>query len=84
MSEIIEISCVEVWRELSELIDGTLSAEMRQRLELHLGNCAHCTAIYDGAKNTVQLLGDEQVLDLPSGFSERLLKRLAADFCGGS
>lgn len=84
MAATVEISCVEVWREISELIDGTLSDEMRERLELHLRHCAHCTAVYDGTRNTVQLIGDDQVFDLPSGFSERLLHRLSAEFCGNS
>ncbi len=79
---IVEISCVEVWHELSELVDGTLSEALREQLELHLRNCAHCTAVYDGTRNVVELLGDEQVLDLPSGFSERLLHRLAISLCG--
>ncbi len=79
---IIELSCEEVWHELSELLDGTLGQAMRDRLELHLRHCAHCRAVYDGTRNMVELLGDEQVLDLPAGFSERLLKRLAVDLCG--
>ena len=79
--KIIELSCEEVWHELSELVDGTLDQAMIDRLELHLRNCAHCRAVYDGTRNTVELLGDEQVLDLPPGFSERLFKRLTGDLC---
>lgn len=78
---IVEISCVDAWREISELIDDALTPEMRERLELHLRHCAHCTAVYDGARNIVQLIGDDRILDLPSGFSERLLKRLSTAFC---
>lgn len=82
MAAIVEISCVETWREISELIDGALTPEMRNRLELHLHHCTHCTAVYDGTRNIVQLIGDDKVFDLPSGFSERLLRRLSAEFCG--
>lgn len=77
----VEISCVEVWHELSELVDHTLDEGMRERLVLHLRNCAHCTAVYAGTRNIVQLLGDEQVVDLPSGFRERLFQRLSSEFC---
>lgn len=81
MSMIVEISCLEVWREISELIDGTLSPAMQARMELHLRHCNHCKAIYEGARNTVQLIGDDQVFDLPPGFGERLFQRLSSEFC---
>ena len=32
---VIEISCVEVWREISSYIDGDLQPELKARLELH-------------------------------------------------
>ncbi len=38
---IIEMSCIEAWREFSELIDGTLDPEMYSRVQLHLQHCAH-------------------------------------------
>ena len=79
---VVEISCIEAWLQISEMIDGTLPSDMQARMELHLRHCSHCKAVFDGARNTVQLLGDEEVYDLPSGFSERLLKRLAIDFGG--
>ena len=77
----VEISCAEVWREVSEMIDGTLDATMRARIELHLRHCAHCKAVYDGTRNTVHLIGDEQIFALPEGFGERLWQRLSADLC---
>lgn len=80
VATIVEISCIEAWREISELIDGTLSSDMQQRIKLHLEHCAHCRAVYDGARNMAQLIGDDQVFDLPPGFSDRLLERLALEF----
>jgi hypothetical protein len=32
--------------------------------------------VYDGLWNIVRLLGDEEAIDLPEGFSRRLYKRL--------
>ena len=80
---IVEISCTEAWREISEMIDGALSPEMQRRMELHLAHCSHCKAVYDGARNVVKLIGDDEVFDLPVGFSDRLFARLSADFCHG-
>lgn len=80
---IVGMSCPEVWREISEMIDGTLDDEMRARMELHLRHCVHCKAVYDGTLNTVQLISDDQVFSLPPGFGERLLQRLNETFCQG-
>jgi anti-sigma factor RsiW len=73
---IIEISCVEVWRELSNYIDGTVDPNLRRRMEEHFKTCEHCTAVLDGMRNVVRLVGDDRVFDLPAGFSDRLKHRL--------
>ena len=72
----IEISCVEVWREISNYLDEEISPEMRERMEAHFKVCAHCTAVLDGTKNVVGLVGDGRVFPLPDGFSKRLYKKL--------
>ncbi|HUI74679.1 MAG TPA: zf-HC2 domain-containing protein [Candidatus Acidoferrum sp.] len=72
----IEISCLEVWREISNYIDGEISPELRARMEAHFKVCAHCTAILDGTKNVVKLVADGVVYELPEGFSQRLYNRL--------
>lgn len=53
-------------------MEGDLSAELRASIELHLQNCAHCTAIYDGTRNIVQLLTSETAIELPAGVSRRI------------
>ncbi len=73
-----EISCREVWREISNYIEGEIDPELRQRMEAHFKVCEHCFAIYDGTRNVVQLIGDGKTFEMPSGFSERLQNRLAS------
>jgi anti-sigma factor (TIGR02949 family) len=73
---IIEISCVEVWREISNYLDDEISPELRERMEAHFKACAHCTAVLDGTRNIVKLVGDGRVFQVPEGFSERLHKKL--------
>jgi anti-sigma factor RsiW len=73
---VIEISCVEVWRELSNYVDSNVDPELRQRMEEHFKVCQHCTAVLDGTRNVVRLVGDGRSFDLPAGFSDRLQKRL--------
>jgi hypothetical protein len=72
---IIEISCVEVWREISNYLDRDISAELRDRMEAHFKVCAHCTAVLDGTRNVIELVGDGKVFPLPEGFSKRLYKK---------
>ena len=73
---VIEISCLEVWREISNYVDGEVDAELRARLEAHFKVCAHCTAILDGMRNVVKLVGDGVECELPDGFSQRLYRKL--------
>jgi predicted anti-sigma-YlaC factor YlaD len=72
----IEIDCYEVRRELVNYMEDDIEAELRARIDAHLQNCHHCTAVYDGVRNVVALLGNQQSIDLPGGFSQRLYKRL--------
>ena len=73
---LIEISCVAVWREISNYLNHEISAELRDRMEAHFKICAHCTAVLDGTRNVVELVGDAKVVPLPEGFSKRLYKKL--------
>ncbi len=72
---ILEISCVEVWREISNYIDDDISPELRARMEAHFNACEHCTAIVDGAKNVVKIVADERAFDVPPSFGKRLFAR---------
>jgi hypothetical protein len=73
----IEISCVEVWREISNYVEGDLDPELRARIEMHFKTCKHCTAVREGTRNVVQLIGDGKVFEVPTGFSQRLYLKLS-------
>jgi hypothetical protein len=73
---VIEISCLEVWREISNFVDGDVDAELRARMEAHFKVCAHCKAVLDGTRNVVKLVGDGVEYELPVGFSQRLYNRI--------
>jgi len=74
--KVIEISCLEVWREISNYIEDGVDAELRARMEAHFKVCAHCNAVLDGTRNVVKLVGDGVVYQLPEGFSQRLYNRI--------
>ena len=75
----MEISCVEVWREISNYVENDIEPELRRRIEDHFRICDHCTAVLDGTRNVVKLVGDGRAFHLPQGFSERLRSRLSAE-----
>jgi anti-sigma factor RsiW len=72
----IEISCVEVWREISNYLDGEISADLRERIETHFRACAHCTAVLDGTRNIVALVGDGALFQMQEGFNKRLYEKI--------
>jgi hypothetical protein len=45
-------------------------------MEEHFKGCKHCTAVLDGTRNVVQLVGDATAFELPAGFSNRLYRKL--------
>lgn len=73
---VIEISCLEIWREISNYIDDEVDPELRARMEAHFSVCAHCTAVLNGTKNVVKLVADGVEYELPGGFSERLYSKI--------
>ena len=70
------MTCKELWHEVSNYIENTMTPEARKELEAHLAQCRHCTALVDGVHNVVVLVADGRTFNLPTGFSERLKERL--------
>jgi hypothetical protein len=70
------LNCQEVWREISNYVDGEVGASLRSRMDEHFPTCPHCASMLAGTRNIVQLYGDERMLEVPAGFSQRLEKRL--------
>jgi Putative zinc-finger len=76
VSQEVKIDCQHVFREISNYIEGEVDAGLRVRMEAHFKECAHCTAILDGTRNVLRLVGDGEVFELPAGFSQRLYRKL--------
>ena len=73
---VIEISCVEAWREISNYIDEAIDPELRSRMEAHFKVCKHCSAILDGTKNVVRLIADGAAFEVPSDLGKRIYRKL--------
>lgn len=72
----IEVSCEDIWREISNYIEGDVSPELRDAMEGHLRDCRPCMAVHEGAKNLIRLVGDPRAFQVPTEFSQRLYQRL--------
>ncbi len=70
------VRCEDVWREISNYIEGDLDAELRVAMDVHIRGCERCTAVVAGTKNIVALYGDERMVEVPLGFGQRLHQRL--------
>jgi hypothetical protein len=70
------VNCEEVWREISNYLDSEVEPDLRLAMEEHIRGCRRCAVVLDGTRNVVQLYGDERMLEVPLGFSQRLQHRL--------
>jgi len=78
------VNCEEVWREISNYLDGGVEPHLRLAMEEHIRGCRRCAAVLDGTRNVVQLYGDERMIEVPLGFSQRLQHRLNEENTHGS
>jgi hypothetical protein len=70
------LNCEQVWKEISNYVDGDIDAAQRSAMDEHFRTCKRCASVLAGTRNVVQLYGDERMLEVPAGFSQRLEKRL--------
>ena len=73
---IIEIECAEVWRQISSYLDDEVDPGLRAKMAAHFKDCAHCSAVLDGTRNVVKLIGDGRAFEIPTGASQRFYKKL--------
>ena len=70
------LNCEQVWREISNYVDGDVDATLHSSMDEHFRTCTRCASVLAGTRNVVQLYGDERMLEVPAGFGHRLEKRL--------
>jgi len=71
------VSCQQVWKEISNYIEGDVDAQLRVAMDEHFGTCTRCKSVLDGTRNVVRLYSDERMIEVPTGFGRRLERRLA-------
>ena len=72
------MTCGDVLRELSNYIDRVVGPDLRRKMEKHFQSCASCSATLESTLSVVHALGDDRLIDVPKGYSERLHEKLNA------
>ena len=70
------VRCEDVWREISNYLEGEIDPTLRIAMEEHFRECKRCASVLEGTRNVIQLYGDERMSEVPLGFSHRLQRRL--------
>jgi anti-sigma factor RsiW len=70
------LNCRAVITQISNYLDGELSASLRHELEQHLGECKECELVVSQTKLTVDLYCDAEIVELPEGVKMRLHEAL--------
>jgi hypothetical protein len=73
----VNVSCEQVWREISNYLEGDVDAGLRSAMDEHFRTCKKCVSVLEGTRNVIQLYSDERMIDVPAGFGQRLERRLA-------
>jgi len=72
----MEISCQEVRQELANYVEADVTEDLRWRIERHFLSCDGCSALYDGLRQIIYLVGKSDLIELPVGLSQKLYRRL--------
>jgi hypothetical protein len=70
------LTCKEFLSELSEYLDETADACLRQKLEKHVSECPNCWVIFDTTKKTLQVYKGMEPQTLPCDMEQRLMNAL--------
>jgi hypothetical protein len=72
----VNVSCEQVWREISNYLEGDVDAGLRTAMDEHFRSCKRCASVLEGTRNVIRLYSDERMIDVPSGYGKRLERRL--------
>jgi len=67
-----DIDCDRALIELYEFIDGELTIERRERIELHLHGCQHCFASFDFEQELRLVVRSKLQGEIPAALRERI------------
>ena len=72
------ISCEEFFAEFADYLEGQVSPEVRQELELHLSQCRACHVLYDSSRKTIKIVSESDSFELPEKVFDPIIDRVMA------
>jgi anti-sigma factor RsiW len=66
------VTCTEFLARLDDLIDDSVTPEMRAELNAHLRRCGHCEVILNTTRKTIEIYRSHEIYELPAGLRDRL------------
>jgi hypothetical protein len=70
------VTCTEFLALLDDLIDDSVSQQMRADLQEHLRGCEHCEVTLSTTRKTIQIYRSHEIYEMPTGLRERLHKAI--------
>ena len=67
------VACVELVALASDYLDGTVSPELRERIDRHLAGCEGCTVYIDQLRSVIDAAGHLAPDAVPEEAVDRLL-----------
>ena len=61
---------------LDDLIDDSVSREMRADLQDHLRGCEHCEVTLNTTRKTIEIYRSNEIYKMPTGLRDRLHKAI--------
>ena len=69
--------CRKLLGEISDYVDGQLSADLCRELELHLKDCPNCRVMLDSLTKTIRVFREGAEEPVPEALKESLRRALA-------
>lgn len=70
------IDCNQIMAQLSDYLDGEVSAHTRQMVEVHLAKCRRCSLVYNTTRWTLRIITECGAFAIPVSAGTRLHVRL--------
>ncbi len=70
------MTCTEFLAQLDDLIDDSVTQQMRADLQEHLRGCEHCEVTLSTTRKTIEIYRSHEIYDLPAGLRDRLHKAI--------
>ncbi len=66
------MTCSEFLALLDDLIDDSVTTEMRADLQEHLRGCDHCEVTLNTTRKTIEIYRSHEIYEMPAGLRDRL------------